>query len=238
MTNLPASFVFLSLATGTLSLAFCIFVFEVKNRKKNTKDPNHSLPQTNDNNQNTSVLIAEKEAQDILKKAQIQAREIVSQAKSFNKETIEDIDKTLSDIKLSEQSAVEEISEDILLTYRKIIEDTRNDAINIATTASKTLQNDAIKEVDSFKSLLSRQTSELQKIVAEKIDSSYQTAQKELEVYKLTEMKKIDTQVTEILSEVSKEVLGKTIPLENHHKLIIDSLEKAKKEGIFNYAKK
>jgi hypothetical protein len=59
------------------------------------------------------------------------------------------------------------------------------------------------------------------------------TIQKELEEYKNERLKKADKQINSIIQEVAEEVLNKAIPLEDHQKLIIESLEKSRKEGLF-----
>ena len=69
--------------------------------------------------------------------------------------------------------------------------------------------------------------------------SDFQTSmlpglQKELDEYKAAKMKETDQMTQRIVQRVSQEVLNKSISLEDHQQILIDSLEKAKREGIFN----
>ncbi len=45
-------------------------------------------------------------------------------------------------------------------------------------------------------------------------------------------LKKAEEEIYKILETVSKLTLGKSIPLGDHEQLIIEALEKAKKDGI------
>ena len=57
--------------------------------------------------------------------------------------------------------------------------------------------------------------------------------EKEIEAYKQARFKEAEAMVTKIVQKVSQEVLNKAINIEDHEKLVVDALEKAKKEGIF-----
>ena len=58
--------------------------------------------------------------------------------------------------------------------------------------------------------------------------------QKEIAAYKQQKIKESDKTVNKIIAEVSQKVLNKSIPLEDHQNLIIESLEKSLKEGVFD----
>lgn len=58
--------------------------------------------------------------------------------------------------------------------------------------------------------------------------------EKELETYKQSRMVEVEQMITHIIQTATQEVLNKTISMEDHKKLIIDALEKAKREGTFN----
>jgi len=64
-----------------------------------------------------------------------------------------------------------------------------------------------------------------------RLKEEYQKKEKELELYKVEALKKIDDQIYNVIQNISNEVLGKSISLQDHEQLIIDALEKAKKEG-------
>jgi F0F1-type ATP synthase membrane subunit b/b' len=87
-------------------------------------------------------------------------------------------------------------------------------------------------------------TNELSKGLDEKIDRICQLAtesinqkiaktENNIEDYKKEKLKEIDQKIYQIIGEVAKKIIGRAIDLSTHEKLVIETLQKAKKEGIF-----
>lgn len=85
---------------------------------------------------------------------------------------------------------------------------------------------------------------ELSKGLDEKIDRICQSAtesinqkiaktEKNIEDYKKEKLKEIDQKIYQMIGEVAKKIIGRAIDLSTHEKLVIETLQKAKKEGIF-----
>jgi len=58
--------------------------------------------------------------------------------------------------------------------------------------------------------------------------------EKELETYKQQRMKSIDQTVMTIIQKASQEIFNKSLSAGDHQSIVIDALEKAKKEGVFD----
>ena len=58
--------------------------------------------------------------------------------------------------------------------------------------------------------------------------------EKEVEYYKKARMQEIDQAVTSIVQKASQEIFNKSISIADHQNVVIQSLEKAKKEGFFD----
>lgn len=101
---------------------------------------------------------------------------------------------------------------------------------NILQTISKTVEGDALKEIEEFKKALELETIQSQKTVAAKMQQNYDQAKAEVEKYKQAQMAQAEAKIDQIVSEVVKDIIGRVIPLEEHQKLIIAALEKAKKQ--------
>ncbi|MCX6759692.1 MAG: hypothetical protein NT012_03985 [Candidatus Nealsonbacteria bacterium] len=87
-------------------------------------------------------------------------------------------------------------------------------------------------------------TNELSKGLDEKIDRICQLAtesinqkiaktEKNIEDYKKEKLKEIDQKIYQMIGEIAKKIIGRAIDLSTHEKLVIETLQKAKKEGIF-----
>jgi F0F1-type ATP synthase membrane subunit b/b' len=58
--------------------------------------------------------------------------------------------------------------------------------------------------------------------------------EKEIEAYKQERIKGVNKTIERIIQSVSQKALNKSIPVSDHSDLILEALEKAKKEGIFD----
>jgi len=103
--------------------------------------------------------------------------------------------------------------------------------------------NTCSRAEDSILEETKNRTDELSKGLDEKIDLIYQTAkglvnekigqtEKNIEDYKKEKLKEIDQKIYLILGEIAKKTLGKTVDLSTHEELVVQALEKAKKERI------
>ncbi len=87
-------------------------------------------------------------------------------------------------------------------------------------------------------------TDELGKSLDKKIDLICQSAtesinqkivqtEKNIEDYRKEKIKEIDQKIYQTIGEVAKKTIGKAIDISGHEQLVMDALEKAKKEKIF-----
>lgn len=71
---------------------------------------------------------------------------------------------------------------------------------------------------------------QIYKSVKENLNKKVQETEKEIEDYKKERFKEMDRKIYQTLGEVAKKTIGKTIDLSAHEKLVMEALEKAKKE--------
>ena len=100
-----------------------------------------------------------------------------------------------------------------------------------ATLASIDAQ--AQKEIQDFRSSVEKATLDSQSNLQKNISGEFEKAQAEIKAYQDQQMKTIDQAIENVLQKVAQDVLSRSLTLEDHQQLIIDSLEKAKKEEFF-----
>jgi hypothetical protein len=88
--------------------------------------------------------------------------------------------------------------------------------------------------LSDFQNVAKEFGTDLEKQIKEFRKTLLPNLEKEIEDYKQGRLKMVDKAVNVIIQKVSQKALNKTIPLEDHKNLIMESLEKAKKEGIFD----
>lgn len=168
----------------------------------------------------------------ILEEARNEAIKIVANANLFKDSTEKQFDQELKRIQEAQVKTLEKLSYDILNVYQKELVDLKEHNIKTMDIISKDIENSTVAELKDFKEILKKETFESQKIVEAKIEDAYKIAQKEIEDYKIERIKKVEGQIYDIIKIVSTLVLGKSINLDEHEQLVIDALEKAKKEGV------
>jgi len=104
---------------------------------------------------------------------------------------------------------------------------------NMIQKISKSIEDEALKEVDEFRKKLETDAGSVQKTVVARVEEDYVQAKKQIEVYKTERMKQIDRQILVLMKDVGKDILGKTMDFDTHRELIMQALEEARKENVF-----
>lgn len=152
----------------------------------------------------------------ILEDATTEADQIIVNAEYVNQESKDEVDEAL-------KKMMTDIQKETLSTAQKFI-GSYHDALKEISDQSKT----------DFQSVSHQMQEDLKREIKVFHENLLPNLQKEVDEYKKTKLQQIDQAVTQIIQKVSQEVFNKTVSLEDHHKLLADSLEKAKKEGIFD----
>ena len=98
---------------------------------------------------------------------------------------------------------------------------------------TKDIESDVLADFNEFRASLEKETINSEKFVKEKIDEEYLILQKELEGYKKEQYRKIDQDIYKILYRVSEMVMSQGIPFDKHKQLVLEALDRAKKEQVF-----
>lgn len=121
---------------------------------------------------------------------------------------------------------------------QKIINDVHKEAFNSGNEAAANYQA-SLRQITSvsltgFQNVTNQLEMSLQQQIKEFRTTLLSNLEKEMESYKLSKINRIDQAASIIVQRVAQEVLNKSLSLEDHQNLVIQSLEKAKKEGVFD----
>lgn len=187
---------------------------------------------------------AHTEALSILDEARNKALKIISDASAKADKALDAVDDLSSDSKkqLSEQmktmvdqqeAILKNTSAEFLGTYKDVLQKQKQESLKSLEDASSKVESEIISEVGAFKDLLEAETIGTTKAVQEKVAKEYQEIEKELSLYKNRKLKEIDENIYDIITNVTKKVLGESLSIEDHQELIIKALEEAKRDNIF-----
>jgi|WetSurMetagenome_2_1015567.scaffolds.fasta_scaffold02157_3 F0F1-type ATP synthase membrane subunit b/b' len=218
MPNLPLQF-----ATFVVDLVVILiavyFVAKLSSREKQVEQRERELAKKEgkiDIDYHQIVDNALTKERKILEDAVNEAKQIIADAQYVSQNSKETIDKALLEMAANVQKEAGNIGMQSIVDYKNYLG-------NLSSTSLGNFQNIA-KE---FGTNLEKQVKEFRETLLPNLE-------KEIEDYKREHLKKIDKAVEDIVQKVAQKALNKSIPSEDHNNLIIASLEKAKKEGIFD----
>jgi F0F1-type ATP synthase membrane subunit b/b' len=88
------------------------------------------------------------------------------------------------------------------------------------------------KEIKKLSESISKKTEQIYQSAAQSVNEEVIQAQEYIKNYKEKKIKEINKKVYQIINDISKEIIGKSISMREHEDLVIRALENAKKELI------
>lgn len=152
----------------------------------------------------------------IIDDATKQASAILSNTKYVSDASKTTVDQALQRMISAIQQDTAQSSNEILTKYKNYLQQTSGKSLENLNLVTKEFETDLQKQLGEFKKTLLPQL------------------QKELEVYKTKRFQQADKVIEKVIQEVSQIVFSKSISLEDHKNLILESLERARKEGVFD----
>lgn len=163
--------------------------------------------------------------------------QIVDTALARERKILEDAANEASQIITGAQYINQASKETVNHALQKIVADVQKDALATAhdftTSYQATLRQLAEQSLREFQQVTKGLEGDLQKQITEFHESLLPNLEKELEAYKQARLNQTEQMIARVVQATSQEVLNKSIPLDDQRRLIIDSLENAKKEGVF-----
>ncbi len=152
----------------------------------------------------------------ILDDAIAKADQIILDAETMSTDAKKNLDQALEKMVTEIKKETVDITRDFTKDYALALKQLSDASVKDFQDTDKTLKGDLQNQLKAFH------------------DQQLATLQKELDEYKQVKFKQTEETITKVIRKVSEEMLGAAIPLEEHQKLLIQSLEKAEKEGMFS----
>ncbi|MGI8419443.1 MAG: hypothetical protein ACR2LN_02250 [Candidatus Levyibacteriota bacterium] len=162
---------------------------------------------------------------------------VVNNALSKERQIIDDATSEADKILLETQLMSESSQSSVDQALEALLTDLKKDSATAAETYRKAYQ-ESLKQINDqslrdFQSLSREMHANLQKQVITFHEAMLPTLEKELAAYKATRMQETETLIKKIVQQVTQEMLNKTLTIEDHEKILLVSLEKAKQKGMF-----
>jgi hypothetical protein len=188
------------------------YFLELRSKEKKIEDTETKV----DTNYHQIVDDALSKERRILEDAAMEADRIVTGAQYVQQTSKEAIDQALSEL-------VKQIQRESVETATKFMADYSTSLKQIATTS-----------LADFKDVSLGLQADLQQQLKTFREGLLPSLEKELEQYRAMRLKETEELVRKIVEKASQDVFNKSLSLDDHQKLLTDSLEKAKAEGVFD----
>jgi hypothetical protein len=186
----------------------------------------------------TKLHAKEKQFEERILKKDTEYHKIVDDALSKERKIItdaeEEADKIISDTKFISTTSKDSLDSALKRLVTDIEKESDSSGKDIMSAYQNSLKEVTSTSLQNFHSISKELEADLQKQIKEFNEVQLGSMKKELESYKESQLKLTQEMVAKIVSQVSQEVLNKSISPGDHQKLVIESFEKAKKQGLFD----
>lgn len=178
------------------------------------------------------------ESSQIMQIATHQANQILTGAQYLSQTTKATLDTALQRMVVDVQNAGSNSKISLDQALQKIIVNVHKEAFDtgqsVTNSYSSTLKQMVTISLTDFQNVTSNLELELQRQIKDFRNTLLANLEKEVEDYKSAKIKRIDAVSVGIVQKVAQEVMNKSLTTEDHEALVIRSLDKAKKEGVFD----
>lgn len=158
----------------------------------------------------------------IVADARQKASQILSSAQSLNTENAGVL-----------AASFEKASQDYLIAYKDALRSVTEKSNLMLLNISNDIKTDAKSELTIFRSMLREEVVKMNGDIKNDLAEIFKEAQKEADEYKKSKLAELDMQIVKMVEEVTKNVVGKVLSLDEHEKLILKALDEAKKQQVF-----
>jgi hypothetical protein len=180
----------------------------------------------------------EKQVDEIRKKTDENYHHVVDEALAKERKILDDATTEAAQIITKTEFLTEESTTNLKDSLQKLESALEKDAGNTTHEFTKTyatsLQKLAAESLKEFQTITKNMEVDLQNQTKNYRDSMLPKLEKDLEEYKTMRMQQAERTITHVIQEVSQEILNKSLSIDDHERLLMESLEKAKKEGAFD----
>jgi F0F1-type ATP synthase membrane subunit b/b' len=177
----------------------------------------YSLKQEVDQKQDTAL----KQSAKIVDDAKSQSKKIIDEAFSANQLLQKNLADELEIAKQKQRDA-----------YQAILNEVQKDSINMMSSISNDIKSQVSSETEKFINTIHQEILKSHQNVLESIKQDYHKVREDIDSYKQDLYQKLDESIFQVISVVSSKVLGESLSLEQHEKLVFKALNEAKRQHI------
>lgn len=173
----------------------------------------------------------------IISKANHDAAQILSDATKAKMSSNELMVGKLTEMTSLQEQTLQKLSDDFLLSYQKTLEGMKQADLAEVKKVTERFEKEVDHELSEFSKTLQTETIQAEGDLKLKTEKQYALAEAQIEAYKKDQMEKIRAELYPLLQKLSMLILGKSLTIEDHEKLITNALADAQKELLHSSSK-
>lgn len=225
MENLPITLILSVL----LSFLVLLFAYYLSRKEQRLQQQAHKIGKITSKIKDEANLKAE----EVIRKAIDRAERIILDAEIVKTDFLKKVEENLERVGEEGVRELKVDSEGFDQKYKDLFEGMKAEYLKHANNTLTSVEKITDEELEDFRKSLRSETVGSQEIINKKVSEEFEKVNQEIQEYKKNQIGNIDKEISTLVAKISKEVLGKTLTPSEHEKIIIDSLENAKKDGLF-----
>lgn len=185
---------------------------------------------------------ARKEAVETIEAANSKAQKSLLDTKKFTVTEANEWNSTLESSLQSFQDSLDVATKDMMNYYQDIISEHKSKNLVTLQKLTQHLESELLNETKQYESYLQNEATSFGQTmkertinkedeISEKLETTYQQVAHEIDAYKKRRLKEINLSIIDILQNVTEDMLGRSLNLEDHEELIYQSLQEAIKHN-------
>ncbi|MFA6982049.1 MAG: hypothetical protein WC243_03450 [Patescibacteria group bacterium] len=176
---------------------------------------------------------ARRQAFEIISEANMKAQDILNKTGSVSSESSAVLKREVEVLHNKHVDFLEGLSKDTISAYQKVTEEEKNKGIEAIGETVSSVEDVASEAITALKTEIDTQRKSYEEFFGENMRKEIDSVRKELDAYRDKKFMEINEQAKSVLKDISKEVLGRALPVEDQEKLVMEALDKAKAMGVF-----
>lgn len=177
---------------------------------------------------------AHTKAEIILEEATRRASEILTETQTLKTGIEEQINQSVQMSLSNHVTMFNDVSQKTTESYAELLKTLRQEFLGDMSKLSDKVKELAEENLNVYKQIIKDEASTAQLSIQEKIDQEFAKAKKDIDAYRKSEISYIDKSIGKIILLISKDIISREITVSDKQNLLLEALERAKKEGLFN----
>lgn len=229
LTYLVSLIVTLTAAVTALSISYLRVTKQLARNERKKKELQAYLAQE----YQTMLEQAHAQLLHVIEQAEKEAARLLNDAVTIKTETRHHLHDNLSSLTKEQKQTLSRIAQELLASHHRLLEDLRQDNINRESNITKHIAIDTKREVEAIQSLVIKESHAVDHALQKKATQEMEKIDQELQVYRAERLHSIEEEISNLVKMLTKNMLSKSLSQKDHQQLILEALEKAKKEGVF-----